>query len=414
MAKEKLTAKNIATLPEGIYNLERGVYLRVKGQYRSWLFKYSFNGKRCEIGLGGIDQSIAGVRAKALKLKSILSEGKDPRVEMRQQKTIKALEIAVQESAEAPTFDEMLSDAVAHYEKIRGWLPCVAKDYENVGRKVGSPVFGHKPVDQITPCDLAAAIEPVWSKPSGRRTQYKLRTIFQYAILKGWIDSNPAEWRDCLDLHLPRPELALRGQQQRHRAAVSANELKLIAQKISKTDTIMAKCVLFGLLTVCRSQEFRAAKWSEIDWEKETLSVPPSRRKDKKSEPFIVPLSKQALEVLKSVPRTPSDYIFTFLNDQPLGVLATLSVLKKSTKQPITMHGTRSTFSDWCAQNDKPFIVSEKCLMHSVGNKVFMAYQRDDLLEKRRKLLQEWADFLMPISSNANIAEKSKKSTTPL
>ena len=64
-------------------------------------------------------------------------------------------------------------------------------------------------------------------------------------------------------------------------------------------------------------------------------------------------------------------------------------------EKPATLHGTRSTFSDWCANNDKNFLVSEKCLMHAVGGKVFMAYQRDDLLDKRRQLLQEWADFLL-------------------
>lgn len=66
------------------------------------------------------------------------------------------------------------------------------------------------------------------------------------------------------------------------------------------------------------------------------------------------------------------------------------------TDMPITVHGTRSTFSDWCAKNNKNFLVSEKQLMHAVGNEVFRAYQRDDLLEQRRVLMQEWADYLLP------------------
>ena len=394
MAKEKLTSKNIPSLPEGIYNLERGVYLRVKGRYRSWLFKYSVDGKRYEIGLGGIEQSIAGVRAKAAKYKSMLAEGRDPREELAHAQTVKAFEEELKKAPRIPTFEEMYLDAVHHFEKIRRWTPSVAKDYINTCEKIGIPVFGHKPVDQITSRDIAAAVEPAWTKPSGKRHQTKLRTVIQYAVLQGWITLNPAEWKDCLDAILPRPEIVFRGQEERHRSAVSSEELQAVYEKLTHIDTIIAKCVLFGLLTVCRSQEFRQARWSEIDWKNATITIPPSRRKDKRSTPFVVPLSNQALELLKSIPKTPSDYIFTYLNDQPLGVLSLLATLKKCTKLPITMHGTRSTFSDWCALNDKPFVVSEKCLMHSVGNQVFMAYQRSDLLDKRRQLLQEWADFL--------------------
>lgn len=399
MAKEKLTAKSVLTLPEGIYNLERGVYLRVKGQYRSWLFKYSLNGKRCELGLGGIDQSIAGVRAKAAKIKAILAEGKDPRETLRKASVAKPIEATREKATKIPTFREIYQDAVAHYEKMRGWSYSVSRDYEHTAEVIGVASFGNKRIDKITPLDVAKALEPTWNKPSGIRAQFKLGAVFKFAIHKGWITSNPAEWRNCLDAYLPKASVALRNRPDHHHAAVCVDELKNVLSQLSRIDTITARCAMFGILTVCRSQEFRQTKWSEIDWDNATLTVPPERRKDKKRIPFVVPLSRQAMRVLRSIPVTSSDYVFSAQGTGPLCAHTLNLTLKKCSDQEITMHGTRSTFSDWCANNDKPFIVSEKCLMHAVGNQVFMAYQRDDLLEKRRKLLQEWADVLMPISS---------------
>ena len=226
MAKEKLTAKSVLTLPEGIYNLERGVYLRVKGQYRSWLFKYSLNGKRCELGLGGIDQSIAGVRAKAAKIKAILAEGKDPRETLRKASVAKPIEATREKATKIPTFREIYQDAVAHYEKMRGWSYSVSRDYEHTAEVIGVASFGNKRIDKITPLDVAKALEPTWNKPSGIRAQFKLGAVFKFAIHKGWITSNPAEWRNCLDAYLPKASVALRNRPDHHHAAVCVDELK--------------------------------------------------------------------------------------------------------------------------------------------------------------------------------------------
>lgn len=148
-------------------------------------------------------------------------------------------------------------------------------------------------------------------------------------------------------------------------------------------------------MTVGRSAEFRCAQWDEIDLDAATFTVPPSRRKDKKPYPFVVPLSRQAKALLHRLD-TSGAFLFSCRDCRPLNLATVLKIFKSVTDQPITTHGLRSTFADWCAKTEKNFLVSEKCLMHAVGNQVFRAYQRDDLLEQRRALLQEWADYLLP------------------
>ena len=95
----------------------------------------------------------------------------------------------------------------------------------------------------------------------------------------------------------------------------------------------------------------------------------------------------------QSIPKE-SKYVFTVNGRTPICKDTPLKFLKRHSPWPITMHGCRSTFSDWCAENEKNVLVSEKCLMHVGGDKVFRAYQRSDLMNQRRQLLQEWADFL--------------------
>ena len=148
---------------------------------------------------------------------------------------------------------------------------------------------------------------------------------------------------------------------------------------------------------MCRGAEFCKAEWEEVSFTDRTLSIPPARRKDKKSYPFQVPLSNQAMRILERLPKK-SKFVFQAKRQ---GVSVSTGGMIKCIRQqsdfPITVHGARSTFSDWCANNNKNFLVSEKCLMHNVGGAVFMAYQRDDLLDKRRALLQEWADYICPM-----------------
>lgn len=391
-----INSKNMNTLPNGIYSVERGVYLRVQGGSRYFIFKYQKNGKRREIGLGGTNQTIEGVRGKAAKLRAMLADGIDPKERVDAKKAERKAELAKEEAKRIPTFSEFYPSAIDHVAKLRQWRGAKTEAFWRASvRRHIEPILGRMPLDQITPEAVAEALESVWETASGERIQTYLSVIFALAISRGFCKSNPALWRGVLDAQLPSRAVLKRGKEQPHRAAVSPEELSCITKSLLEADRIAPLCCAFGILTVCRSAEFRQAKWSEIDFEKATLTVPPERRKDKRPEPFVVPLPTQAMELLKRIPRC-GEYVFSANGNGPLSSGALLEAIKLRSSSKISVHGTRSTFSDWCAANDKNLLVSEKCLMHAVGGSVFMAYQRDDLLEKRRKLLQEWADFLLP------------------
>lgn len=389
---KRFALKDIAALPAGIYCYDRGVYLRVTKNGRSWLLKYTLNGKRREMGLGSaLGQSITAVLAKANKAKALIVDGIDP-VEAKKEKREEA-RVAVAPKKRIPTFAEIASEALDHIVSMRAFRGARTEaEWRRDLKRIGE-LFADTSVNAITRDDVAALLSPVWrTQPRrGRDFQSRMLGVFDYCILKGWIEKNPAAWKNNLDAVLPSRAVILRGKAEEHHAAVSAEDMRGIAATLWNSGDVQSMCALFGLLTVGRYNEFASAKWDEIDLRENTFVVPPERRKDGKGCNHIVPLSKQALAVIHRLD-TSGEKLF-----ERCGTLAVLNRFKAAAEgKAITTHGLRSTFSDWCARNNKNFLVSEKCLMHSVGNQVFRAYQRDDLLDQRRELLQEWADYLLP------------------
>lgn len=390
----KFTLKDINRLPIGIHCYDRGVYLRVTPRGMSWLLKYSINGRRRELGLGGTAQPITAVLAKASLAKAQVAQGIDP---LEQRAEVRAEQKRAEKKKQMPTFGELAPEALEHVLAMRQFQgKYTATDWRRSLRKLAER-FGTQKIDAITRDDCAAVLREVWTtKPRiARDWQSRLLAVFDYAVLKGWIEKNPAAWKNNLDAVLPSRAVVLRGKPENHHSAVPSEELRRIVQQLWREDTVSALCAVFGCLTVGRSSEFRCAQWDEIDLDAATLTVPPSRRKDKKPYTFVVPLSRQAKALLYRLD-TSGAFLFSCRDGRPLGLATVLRIFKSTTGQPITTHGLRSTFADWCAKNEKNFLVSEKCLMHAVGNQVFRAYQRDDLLEQRRALLQEWADYLLP------------------
>lgn len=389
----QISARTIKLLPEGRHRLEKGVYLVKTHSCSYWIFRYSMNGRRRDLGMGGINQPISAVRAKAARFRGLIADGVDPASERES--------AADAPKKQAPTLAEIVAPAIAHLQFIRQWSTSRSADsYQRVMSRVFIPVLGDKTVDFITTQDIASAVRPFWTSESEAiRTLAAIRGVLSYALSEGFIDRNPAEWRGNLDAFLPKTSSLSKGKTQPHHAAVSPEKLREVASALAHRRCITPNCVLFGILTVLRCSEYRCARWDEVDFESRTLTIPPERRKDKKPENFVVPLSDQAMELLSTIPIR-SEFIFTADRDGKKGPICAPTLwhtIKRASTHPITLHGTRSTFSDWCARNDKSPLISEKCLMHSVGNKVFRAYQRDDFLEKRRQLLQEWADEIMPM-----------------
>ena len=390
------TAKTLRNLSEGLHRFDTGLYVRVSGGGASWLFKYQFKGRRREIGLGSTSEvTITAAKGKAAACRAMIASGVDPIASRREESEIRE-EKEEHRSKSGITFGEFYQSAIDRIQYLRQWTSAKHADqWRTTVSCYALPVLGDIPLKDVTLSHVLAVLEPIWSSKleTATRLRERLSIIFDYALSQGLMKANPAVWRGLLEYHLPPPSKVK--QEEKHHAAVDAASLSLIARKLDRADCLTAHAVLLCMLTACRASEISEAKWSEVDFARATLTIPVERRKDRKPHPFVVPLSKQAIECLRRVPRW-HDHIFAGDSGFPIHSSYLAVYLKKFSKRPITMHGCRSTFSDWCARTCKNFLVSEKCLMHAVGGKVFMAYQRDDLLDKRRELLQEWADYLLP------------------
>ena len=294
----QFNTRNIKLLPEGRHRLETGVYLVKTKSCSYWIFRYMMNGRRRDIGMGGVDQPVSAVRAKAAKFRGLIAEGIDP-MSVRNEPTNKeSLEKQI------PTLSEIVPDAIEHLKFLRQWgSKNVEREYLRFMNRIFLPILGEKRVDLITTQDIASALRPHWTSESAAiRSLAAIRGVLSFALSEGLVERNVAEWRGNLDGFLPRTSSLSKGKTQAHHSAVSTDDLKKVASTLARRDSITAKCVLFGILTVLRCSEFRCARWDEINFEDRTLTIPPERRKDKKTEPFVVPLPTQAIELLATIP----------------------------------------------------------------------------------------------------------------
>ena len=368
----RLNATALSKLPDGWHSDGNGLYLRVLNNERYWVFRKMVRGTRLTASLGKFPLvSLKDARKEALKKQyHCLETGIKPRV----------------------IFNDFYEEGVSAIQEVRRWkssrrLPILL----NQLRRYAVPVIGNKPLDSITVDDVYEVLNPIWTTKheTAKAILTALKLLFSYAQQRGFRDGtdNPADWKGKLNVLLP-PTAKVHTKQ--HRAAPKIQEIPSMVATWYELSDIYLKCAIFGLLTACRAQEFTKARWDEVNFDTAVFSVPPERRKDGKSVPFCVPLSKQAIELLKSIPRT-SDLIFKADADV-LNSTWLLSHVRKAGYQ-YTLHGMRSTFSDWCAENGKDPILREKSLCHATDNAVGQAYQRSDLLEQRRPLMQEWADY---------------------
>ncbi|WP_306572611.1 tyrosine-type recombinase/integrase [Parasutterella excrementihominis] len=381
----KVTAKNIFTLPEGRHSVAPNLNLRVRDGKRTYVLRYCIGGKRKDKHLGSADDlSLTEAKRLADKLRSELAEGKLPQT--ARDKLAEKLK-----EADAPTFEQYALEAIEKIATVRVWKNAKhrAQWFATV-RAYAFPVLGKKKLSEIKREDVLAVLQPIWSTKTetASRVRGRLENIFSYAVTDGLMEFNPALWRGNLDRDLPPPSKI---QVVEHHEAMP---LEVLQEKIScfyPADTRTRQVILFTILTASRVGESVPARWDEIDWENRIWSVPPERRKDQKQYPHRVPLSDQAIELLNTVERK-GEEIFCLKADDLGSRYSLAHLLQQMTGTTATMHGFRSTFRDWAAENGVPDTVAEKCLMHVTGNAVVQAYQRSDLLEQRREVMQAWAD----------------------
>jgi integrase len=211
------------------------------------------------------------------------------------------------------------------------------------------------------------------------------------------VGENPAAWRGHLDATLPKPNKLSRG----HLAALPYADMPAFMVDLRGRDATAALALEFLILTASRTGEVLGARWDEIDLAAGLWIVPALRMKAGRE--HRVPLPARALEIVKrlSVTRT-ADFVFPGQRTgSPLSNMAMLALLRRMNRTDLTAHGFRSAFSDW-ASEVSPFNAElrETALAHTIGNKAEAAYRRGDALEKRRGMMEAWAQWCEPPEAN--------------
>lgn len=367
---------DVMKLPDGMHAAGLNLFLFVRGQARSWVFRIKRNGRQIRRGLGSAHAvPLAEARAKAERLRLEIRAG---RAETAAPKRI--------------TFAALYGEVIDAQERVRLWRNAKhAAQWRRTIEMYALPVLGRMPVAEITRHDVLRALAPIWqAKPeTASRVRARIEAVMAYAIRAGYrADSNPAAWRGGLEFDLPSPR---RLKPERHHAAPTVEELQGIAPRLMRS--VSGRAVLFGILTAARVGEFVPARADEVDMALRVWSVPADRRKDGRRYPHRVPLASQALRLLETL--TPVDgYLFPGKAGHCIHPETPRLMLIKALGRRVTMHGCRSTFRDWCAEQGVDAVLAEKSLMHATGNETEQAYQRSDLLERRRPIMQKWADVI--------------------
>ena len=350
---------------------------------KCWIQRVRVNGKRQDRGLGRFPfVPLSAAREIAFQDMAAIKRGQNP---FTAAGPVAAAAHAPIESA-APTFAEVAAEFVALHK--HEWSAATLTAWQSTLDQHLLPALGKIRVDEITPDTALRLLHKLRDKPAAlKNTRQRLRAIMASAEARQLIDRNPIT--SGLDKLLPK------GSGTKHHAALPYADLPALVPKIREGHALLAArlALEFVILTACRSAEVRGARWSEIDWDNATWEISGERMKSRR--PHVVPLSDRAVEILKAVrdlPPADSGFTFPSRNGGPISDTPFRKLMKGTGG---TVHGLRSGFRDWAAeQTDFPAELAEHALAHAVGDQTVRSYQRSALVERRRELMQDWADYL--------------------
>ena len=360
-----------------------GLSLRVQPNgFRHWYQHIRIDGRYTNLGLGGYPiVTLEEARAAAAANARLVADGGDPRATARG----------------APTVARVLDTLIARDSSTWRNAERTAKDWRS-SLANHAPAILRRRVDAVTSRQCINALTPLWNtkRETARKVKHRLSAVFKLAVAEGHRDDNPV---DAVDAALPKR----RGAAQRpgnHRALPHgevANALATITATDAWTGTRLA--FRFLVLTATRNGEVRRAMWDEMDVQAALWTIPAKRMKA--AVVHRVPLSDAALAVLdeaREIADT-SGLVFPSITGRPMSD-STLSKLLRENAVAGVPHGFRSSFRDWAAECT-PYArqVMEAALAHRVPDAVEAAYFRSDLLEKRRELMQRWAEYIVPAGS---------------
>jgi integrase len=391
-----LTVRQIQYAKPGRHSDGNGLFLLVKPSgSRSWVLRVQNNGRRCDYGIGTAvtepinfdipiekrhSLTLAQAREKARIWRELAKAGFNPAAVWR----------AKNEST--PTFQQVAEEY--HAQVSKGWRNGKHGDqWLSTLKSYAFPLIGDFPVDEIDARMIQRVLGPIWLSKgeTARRVRQRIGSVLDYAHGKGWRDTEaPMRAVNQLLGGIKQPRAG-------NFAAMPYRDLPAFMATLREGDFAVGRLALqFLILTAARSGEVRKARWRDIDPETREWHVPPENAKTGRL--HIVPLVQPAMKLLEQIRGIfgidPEDYVFPGLGGQMSD--ATLAkVLRTSCQTRYTVHGCRSSFRDWAAENGFADSWAEAALAHTNPNRTESAYRRTTFFDQRRDILMPaWAGFL--------------------
>jgi integrase len=381
---------------------------------RSWVLRATVGDKRRDIGLGGFPAvTLAQARHKARDAREKISQGVDPVLERQAAKA--ALASAQRRGLTfADATDKYLAAKLEAFRNAKH-----RQQWQNTLETYAKPELGALLVQDITVQDVLRVLQPIWADKTetASRVRGRIESVLSWATVAGHrTGDNPARWAGNLKELLPAPsKVAKEGNQ----PALQIDDAPRWFEALRGREGFGARALELLALTAARSQEIRGAVWDEIDLDNALWIVPAVRMKMDRE--HRIPLSGEAVALLKALPRLEGNpLVFPAARGGELSDMTLSAAMKRmhqaeidaggagfvdrASKRPAVPHGLRSTFRDWVAERTNyPGDMAEVALAHRISNAVEASYRRGDMIEKRRKMMGDWAGFLAGAVRSGNV-----------
>ena len=361
-----------------------------------WTFRYSFDGKYREMGIGSYPEiSLAEARNITLDKRRLKSKGVDP---IHEKKVLQKIE---KEKAKR-CFSHVAKDYI---EDNKGaWKnPKHTQQWHNTLRQYAFPILDEVPFHAIKSDHVFRVLKPIWyiKSETASRIQQRIARIMGYGISREYyVGSNVADWKTNIKFLLKKPF-----REEKHHPSLHYSKLPEFYAELCKIDTVTSRALRFLILTVARTSEVTLMNFDELDLEKKFWMVPAIRMKAHKE--HKVPLSSEAINTL-NIGNNKHNYFYIFQGynvDTPLSNNTMGKFVRDNYRHmKFTVHGFRSTFRDWAAETgnyDQNMV--EFALAHQLPTRSQAAYFRSDLFDKRKILMDDWATFVTSKKSNETI-----------
>jgi integrase len=394
------------------YPLQDGLYFTIKKSgAMSFGIRYQINGKTDYKGMGGYDKvhnNLGIARAKCEAYRVQIRQGINPKIEEQQEFDLKQSAKAIADQLKDSTFAKYAYQHIMNLEP--SWTNAkTSAQWRSSLEQYAFPVIGDTPVSDISRTQVLEILQPIWIEKTetADRVRRRIAAILDAAISDDLrAERNPAVWRGSLHGKLPSVESVKKAKaptEERAHASLHYTELPIFMEALREQDGMGARALEFCILNANRTTEVLDATWDEFDLEEGIWSIPARRMKGR--ERHNIPLSKQSIALIKQQQSLRmGDFVFpNRSNGKSLSQAGMSSVLKRMNNikewkdihgQLITVHGFRGCFKTWTTEKtDTDWLTGEMALAHKIKDKSSATYQKGQLIDKRRRLMQKYSDY---------------------